>query len=105
MGSAPVHEPALAGPALCQVAVCRLTLCGVAILGAGLFLFDGVRRLQAQPAAHRDDGEGDYLNCPLSREEYGRFYDALVHAESATLHEADEVTGSLKMPQCSHFQG
>jgi methylenetetrahydrofolate--tRNA-(uracil-5-)-methyltransferase len=37
-----------------------------------------------------DDGEGDYLNCPLTREEYGRFYDALIHAESATVHDFDK---------------
>lgn len=37
-----------------------------------------------------DDGEGDYLNCPLSREEYERFYDALLHAESATVHDFDK---------------
>jgi methylenetetrahydrofolate--tRNA-(uracil-5-)-methyltransferase len=36
-----------------------------------------------------DDGAGDYLNCPLTREEYDRFYDALVHAESATVHDFD----------------
>ena len=30
-----------------------------------------------------DDGEGDYLNCPMTRHEYERFYDALVTAESA----------------------
>jgi methylenetetrahydrofolate--tRNA-(uracil-5-)-methyltransferase len=37
-----------------------------------------------------DDGQGDYLNCPLTREEYERFYDALVHAESATVHDFDK---------------
>ncbi len=37
-----------------------------------------------------DDGQGDYLNCPLTREEYARFYDALVHAESATVHDFDK---------------
>jgi methylenetetrahydrofolate--tRNA-(uracil-5-)-methyltransferase len=41
------------------------------------------------PACGVDDGEGDYLNCPLSEEEYGRFYDALVAAESATVHDFD----------------
>src|SRR5262249_22933663 len=25
-----------------------------------------------------DDGQGDYLNCPMTKEEYERFYDALV---------------------------
>jgi len=37
-----------------------------------------------------DDGEGDYLNCPFTREEYERFYDALMAAEKAPLHEFDD---------------
>jgi methylenetetrahydrofolate--tRNA-(uracil-5-)-methyltransferase len=36
-----------------------------------------------------DDGEGDYLNCPLSAEEYRTFYAALTTAESATVHDFD----------------
>jgi methylenetetrahydrofolate--tRNA-(uracil-5-)-methyltransferase len=44
----------------------------------------------ATPACGVDDGEGDYLNCPLTREEYERFYDALVTAESATVHDFDK---------------
>jgi len=36
-------------------------------------------------------GEGDYLNCPMTREEYARFYEALVHAESATVHDFDKA--------------
>ncbi len=39
-----------------------------------------------------DDGEGDYLNCPLTAAEYSRFYDALVAAEKAPLHEFDDAT-------------
>jgi methylenetetrahydrofolate--tRNA-(uracil-5-)-methyltransferase len=35
--------------------------------------------------------EGDYLNCPFSKEEYDAFYDALVAAESATVHDFDAV--------------
>ncbi len=42
------------------------------------------------PACGVDDGQGDYLNCPFSREEYERFYDALIHAESATVHDFDK---------------
>jgi methylenetetrahydrofolate--tRNA-(uracil-5-)-methyltransferase len=37
-----------------------------------------------------DDGQGDYLNCPMTREEYARFYDAVIHAESATVHDFDK---------------
>jgi methylenetetrahydrofolate--tRNA-(uracil-5-)-methyltransferase len=36
-----------------------------------------------------DDGEGDYLNCPFTEDEYLRFYDALMSAEKAALHEFD----------------
>ena len=43
-----------------------------------------------RPVCGVDDGEGDYLNCPLTRDEYDRFYDALVTAESATVHDFDK---------------
>ena len=38
-----------------------------------------------------DDGEGDYLNCPFSKEEYEHFYEALMSAERAPLHEFDQA--------------
>jgi methylenetetrahydrofolate--tRNA-(uracil-5-)-methyltransferase len=41
------------------------------------------------PACGVDDGQGDYLNCPFTRDDYDRFYDALVTAESATVHDFD----------------
>ncbi len=41
------------------------------------------------PACGADDGQGDYLNCPMTRDQYERFYDALTHAESATVHDFD----------------
>ena len=34
--------------------------------------------------------EGDYLNCPMTKDEYDRFYDAVVAAESATVHDFDK---------------
>jgi methylenetetrahydrofolate--tRNA-(uracil-5-)-methyltransferase len=34
-------------------------------------------------AARWDKGTADYINCPLTREEYDRFYDALIAAQSA----------------------
>jgi methylenetetrahydrofolate--tRNA-(uracil-5-)-methyltransferase len=33
-------------------------------------------------AARYDKGSADYINCPMSQEEYGAFYDALVAAQS-----------------------
>ena len=44
----------------------------------------------AGPACGADDGQGDYLNCPMTREEYARFYDAIIHAESATVRDFDK---------------
>jgi len=35
-------------------------------------------------------GGADYLNCPLNREEYLAFYQALTHAESVPLHECEK---------------
>ena len=37
------------------------------------------------------DGTGDYLNCPFSREEYYRFYDALVAAQAFESHIPEDV--------------
>jgi methylenetetrahydrofolate--tRNA-(uracil-5-)-methyltransferase len=44
----------------------------------------------AGPACGVDDGEGDYLNCPMTEAEYNRFYDAVVSAESATVHDFEK---------------
>jgi methylenetetrahydrofolate--tRNA-(uracil-5-)-methyltransferase len=41
-------------------------------------------------ALERSD-EGDYLNCPMSKDEYDAFYAALVAAESATVHDFDNA--------------
>jgi methylenetetrahydrofolate--tRNA-(uracil-5-)-methyltransferase len=43
------------------------------------------------PACGVDDGQGDYLNCPFTKEEYERFYAALTTAESATIHDFDKA--------------
>ena len=37
-----------------------------------------------------DDGEGDYLNCPFTKDEYEAFYAALMAAEKAGLREFDQ---------------
>jgi methylenetetrahydrofolate--tRNA-(uracil-5-)-methyltransferase len=38
-----------------------------------------------------DDGQGDYLNCPMNKDEYEAFYQALTGAESATVHDFDNT--------------
>ena len=38
-----------------------------------------------------DDGQGDYLNCPMTKDEYEAFYQAVITAESATVHDFDNT--------------
>jgi len=42
-------------------------------------------------AARYGKGGDDYLNCPFSEEEYNRFYEALLAAESVLLHEFEQT--------------
>jgi methylenetetrahydrofolate--tRNA-(uracil-5-)-methyltransferase len=47
---------------------------------------------EAGGSACMDDGsDGDYLNCPLDEVEYRAFHDAILHAESATVHDFDHA--------------
>jgi methylenetetrahydrofolate--tRNA-(uracil-5-)-methyltransferase len=42
------------------------------------------------PTCGAESGEGDYLNCPFTKEEYDRFFGALITAESAVVHDFDK---------------
>jgi methylenetetrahydrofolate--tRNA-(uracil-5-)-methyltransferase len=42
-------------------------------------------------AARYDKGTADYINCPMSKEEYDRFYDALVSAETVESREWEKL--------------
>ena len=57
--------------------------------GAGLYGLPMTASV-GQPGCAIDDGQGDYLNCPFTESEYNAFYDALTHAESATVHDFDK---------------
>jgi methylenetetrahydrofolate--tRNA-(uracil-5-)-methyltransferase len=55
-------------------------------------LADSIDRSVVFAASRYGKGGGDdYLNCPMSREEYDRFYDAVLAGELAPLHEIDET--------------
>ncbi|HEY2470725.1 MAG TPA: methylenetetrahydrofolate--tRNA-(uracil(54)-C(5))-methyltransferase (FADH(2)-oxidizing) TrmFO [Terracidiphilus sp.] len=47
-------------------------------------------------AARYDKGTADYINCPMNREEYDRFFDALVAGEAAE---------SKEWEKCEYFEG
>jgi methylenetetrahydrofolate--tRNA-(uracil-5-)-methyltransferase len=62
------------------------------------------RSLRRDGAPHTE-GDGDYLNCPLTKEEYDCFYDAVTAAESATVHDFDRETffeGCLPIEVMAH---
>lgn len=42
-----------------------------------------------------DKGDADYINCPMDKEQYERFYEELIHAESAPLKEFDRPEESF----------
>ncbi len=43
---------------------------------------DSIDMARVYMAARYDKGSADYINCPMTREEYGIFYDALLAAQS-----------------------
>ncbi|MCC6444563.1 MAG: methylenetetrahydrofolate--tRNA-(uracil(54)-C(5))-methyltransferase (FADH(2)-oxidizing) TrmFO [Armatimonadetes bacterium] len=50
-----------------------------------------IDRGQVYEASRYDKGEPAYLNCPMSEEEYRRFWEALVAAEKAPLNDFEEM--------------
>jgi methylenetetrahydrofolate--tRNA-(uracil-5-)-methyltransferase len=59
---------------------------GIGDWGLGI----GAEPLNAPKTCGIDDGAGDYLNCPMTADEYRAFYAALTTAESATVHDFDK---------------
>ena len=45
---------------------------------------------KAFAASRYGRGEDDYVNCPMNKEEYTRFHEALIGAERAPLHDFDQ---------------
>ena len=60
---------------------------------APLVTFESVDMESAFFASRYDKGTPDYINCPMTEEEYNAFYDALIAAETAPVHgfEQDKV--------------
>jgi methylenetetrahydrofolate--tRNA-(uracil-5-)-methyltransferase len=52
---------------------------------------DSIDRSRVYLAARYGKGSADYINCPMSREEYDRFYDALLEAESVEGHDWEKL--------------
>ena len=52
---------------------------------------DSIDMSRVYMAARYDKGSADYINCPMTPEEYGRFYDALVAAQSVEEHDWEKL--------------
>jgi methylenetetrahydrofolate--tRNA-(uracil-5-)-methyltransferase len=66
---------------------------------------DQARVFRASRWERGDSDEGDYLNCPFTREEYERFIEAVATAERAAAHDLDNTTffeGCLPVEVMAH---
>src|SRR5947207_2277731 len=52
---------------------------------------DSIDHSRVYLAARYDKGSADYINCPFTKEEYDRFYDALNEAQSVDGHEWEKL--------------
>lgn len=51
-------------------------------------------------ASRYDRGDADYLNCPMNKDEYLEFYNELVNAETAPLHDFEQKDGFTVYEGC-----
>src|SRR5437867_1641351 len=52
---------------------------------------DTIDRTKVYRASRYGRASDDYLNCPMDREQYDAFYDAIMSAESIALHDFEEA--------------
>jgi methylenetetrahydrofolate--tRNA-(uracil-5-)-methyltransferase len=52
---------------------------------------DSIDMSRVYLAARYDKGTADYINCPMTKEEYDRFYDALVEAQSVEARDWEKL--------------
>ncbi len=65
---------------------------------APIVTFDSINMDVAFFASRYDKGTPDYINCPMTKEQYEIFYNALINAECAKLHEFDNNVFEGCMP-------
>lgn len=59
---------------------------------------DSIDFTKAYIKSRYDKGEAAYINCPMDKAEFDAFYNALVHAETAQLHDFEETYFEGCMP-------
>jgi methylenetetrahydrofolate--tRNA-(uracil-5-)-methyltransferase len=106
-----IHAPELAAADVAVVAAGPLASAPLAaslaaVVGSDhLYFYDAIAPIIAAESidttiafqgSRYDEGEGDYLNCPMNREEYEAFHAALLAAEKAPTHDFEKEI---------HFEG
>ncbi len=59
---------------------------------APIVTFESIDMNKAYRASRYGKGTADYINCPMTKEEYEKFYEELINAEEALLHDEDNKT-------------
>ena len=59
---------------------------------------DSIDFSKAYYKSRYDRGEASYINCPMNQDEFDVFYDALIHAQCAQLHDFEETYFEGCMP-------
>ncbi len=67
---------------------------------APIVSYESINMDKAFFASRYDKGEAAYINCPFTKEEYDRFYDALISAEEAELKDFDRSQGLKVFEGC-----
>ena len=62
---------------------------------APIVSFESIDMSKAFFASRYGKGDADYINCPMNKEQYETFYEALVQAECAELHGFEEEAGKV----------
>ena len=57
---------------------------------APIVTFESIDMSKAYKKARYDKGSADYINCPMTKEEYEKFWNELTNAELAPVHGADK---------------
>lgn len=81
------------------------------LCGGGLSFFDAAAPIVTRESVDmsrcftadrygRGEGDGDYINCPMNKEEYEAFLDALLGAERAPVHGVDQEAGPKVYEGC-----
>ena len=65
---------------------------------APIVTYDSIDMSKCFVASRYNKGEASYINCPMTQEEFEKFYDFLIHAEKAEAHDFDMKVFEACMP-------